>query len=759
MSERGPHRIDEDSLYDLLPAIHRVRDAELGKPLQALLRAIARQADSLAGQIARQYDDWFIETCDDEMVPYFADLVALALGAPAGGDGNGALAAIDATWRRRQVADALLDRRRKGSFSVLEQLAFDATGWPARAIELSARALATQSVRRADVGHRPLVDLGDGEAVNVLGTPFSPAARIVDVRRLSSGRTRGYVDPAGVAVWLWRLVAETVNRQPAAWAGESNHYTFDPLGRDLQLCVAPSPRRAGTAPAGRLDVPAAIDRHAIEYRLEDYYGPGRSICVFRGSKPVPRSHVLIGDLAGWRHATPAEHVTIDPLRGRLAFSARHAPEEGVWVSYCYQTVGGIGGGHYARGPLEDVAGEPTYRVARRGGDGAVRELGAALAQWAKDKHAGKAPRRAVVEIGDDEVYAEHLRITLGAGERLEIRAAPGSRPVIIPLEERTNRPDALRVRGMPEPPEEHEPEGRGEPKRAGGPSEPPAQGEPDAGAHQPLLPELVLDGVWIAGAPLELAGQLGVVSVRHCTLVPAVGTAKLQSPYDRRDPSLVVSASPCAVAISSSVVGRIRVESAETGHDPIPIGATDSILDASELSGGVIEGADRRRAYASLTLLRTTVLGRVRVREVGTVLDSLLVGPLECERRQVGEVSFSYLAPASRTPRRLGCQPDGVVSEVDERVAHGRLPRHERERARAAEIARVAPAFDSTRFGDPAYGRLIEAAPEALTRGAHDEGELGAYHDQWQRLRGQDLRRRLEEFAPAGIDIEILFAT
>jgi hypothetical protein len=738
VSRPGSHRIDEDSLYDLLPAIHRVRDAELGKPLQALLRAIARQSDGLAGQIARQYDDWFVETCDDELVPYFADLVALALGSPAGGHADGTLAAIDATWRRRQVADALLDRRRKGSFSVLEQLAFDATGWPARAIELSGRALATQSVRLADVRRRPLVDLGDGNAVTVLGTPFSSAARNVDVRRLSSARTPGYVYPAGVAVWLWRLVAETVNRQPAASVGESNHYTFDPLGRDLQLCVAPTPRRAGTVPAGLLDVPAAIDRHSMAYRLEDYYGPGRSIRVYRGSKLVPRSHVLIGDLGGWRHATPAGHVTIDPVRGRLTLSARHPPEEGVWVSYPYLTVGAIGGGGYGRGLIRDVSGPAIYRVTRGGGVGAFRKLGAALAQWAQDKRAGKSAGHAVIEIGDDDVYAEHLRIRLAAGDRLEIRAAPRCRPVIVPLEQRTNRPDALRVRGVLKP---RSPKERG------------------ADAAEPVLPELVLDGVWVAGAPLELAGELSTVSLRHCTLVPAVGTIELESPDDRHDPSLVVTASPGAVAISSSVIGRIRVESAEAGHDPIPISATDSILDASELHGDVLDGADRRRAYVSLSLLRTTVLGRARVREVGNVRDSLLGGPLECERRQVGEVSFSYVAPGSRTPRRISCQPDGVVSEVDELVVHGKLPRHERERAREAEIARVAPVFDSTRFGDPAYGRLTEAAPEELGRGAHDEGELGAYHDQWQRLRAQDLRRRLQEFAPAGSDIDILFAT
>jgi hypothetical protein len=74
-------------------------------------------------------------------------------------------------------------------------------------------------------------------------------------------------------------------------------------------------------------------------------------------------------------------------------------------------------------------------------------------------------------------------------------------------------------------------------------------------------------------------------------------------------------------------------------------------------------------------------------------------------------------------------------------------------------ITRLTPRFDSVRAGEPAYARLAADTPPALSRGAHDEGELGAYHDLWQALRLAELRSELQEFAPVGIDIDIRLAT
>src|SRR4030095_8725475 len=62
-------------LYDLLPAVYRLRDELQGGPLRELLAVVAEQVNVLEDDIARLYDNWFIETCDNWVVPYLGDLV------------------------------------------------------------------------------------------------------------------------------------------------------------------------------------------------------------------------------------------------------------------------------------------------------------------------------------------------------------------------------------------------------------------------------------------------------------------------------------------------------------------------------------------------------------------------------------------------------------------------------------------------------------------------------------------------------------
>ncbi len=64
-----------DRLNALLPAIYRIRDSEQGEPLKALLQVISEQVDLIEDDIAGLYENWFIETCEDWVVPYIGDLI------------------------------------------------------------------------------------------------------------------------------------------------------------------------------------------------------------------------------------------------------------------------------------------------------------------------------------------------------------------------------------------------------------------------------------------------------------------------------------------------------------------------------------------------------------------------------------------------------------------------------------------------------------------------------------------------------------
>jgi hypothetical protein len=115
-------------------------------------------------------------------------------------------------------------------------------------------------------------------------------------------------------------------------------------------------------------------------------------------------------------------------------------------------------------------------------------------------------------------------------------------------------------------------------------------------------------------------------------------------------------------------------------------------------------------------------------------------------------VRFCYVPAGSRTPRRYDCQPDLAVSALR---ANGIPTQAERERAEMS----VRPHFNSVRYGTPAYCQLAETCPVEISRGADDESEMGVYHDLFQPQREANLRARLDEFTPAGVDAGIIFAT
>jgi hypothetical protein len=91
--------------------------------------------------------------------------------------------------------------------------------------------------------------------------------------------------------------------------------------------------------------------------------------------------------------------------------------------------------------------------------------------------------------------------------------------------------------------------------------------------------------------------------------------------------------------------------------------------------------------------------------------------------------------PGSRTPRRHRCQPDLSGGEP------------------------LRPLFTSERYGTPAYGRLSDACPPEIRRGADDGSEMGVFHDLYEPQREDSLRARLAEYTPAGTDAGIIPVT
>jgi len=69
------------------------------------------------------------------------------------------------------------------------------------------------------------------------------------------------------------------------------------------------------------------------------------------------------------------------------------------------------------------------------------------------------------------------------------------------------------------------------------------------------------------------------------------------------------------------------------------------------------------------------------------------------------------------------------------------------------------PSFTSTRYGQPADAQLHLACPTQIARGAEDGSEMGAFCHLKQPQREANLRLRLREYLPFGLEPGLVYVT
>src|SRR5690348_16998633 len=158
-------------LYSRIPADYRARDAERDFPLLALLRVIAEQAANLRQDLDSLWDDFFIETCDDWVVPYLATLVGTQL-----------LPRADERSLRLDVRNTVRWRRSKGTPVVLREVAEAMSGWPTNRIaEFFASLGWSQNVNHLRLSHPLTADVRDPYRLDQLGHAIDPFAHAADL--------------------------------------------------------------------------------------------------------------------------------------------------------------------------------------------------------------------------------------------------------------------------------------------------------------------------------------------------------------------------------------------------------------------------------------------------------------------------------------------------------------------------------------------------------------------------------------------------
>ena len=748
----------DDRLYNLLPEYDRVADTTIGGPLQALLRVIAEQVDVVQADIDQLYRNWFIETCADWVVPYIGDLVGyhpLSLGEAGQSTTPEGQRLERASEPRADVARTIATRRRKGTLSVLVEIARDVADWPARAVEFYTLLAYTQCVKHVRLDRGRTVDVRDGDALEQIVSAFERLAHTVDVRRVDSSRTTGRFNIPEVGLFLWRLRCYSRTRTPArCWDDVTHQYAFSILGNDTPLLTLPQPAQCDDP--GPLDVPDWIRRRAFEESLYDYCGASLSLSIWRDDPdgaPVPVEDIVPADLGDWTYEPQGSQVAVDPVLGRIVFADSAAPKsDDVWVSYHVSFSADMGGGEYlrTRPPIGD---RRVYTVGR----GAQFEtIASAVDRWQTDKAGDSAAREAVIEVVDSGVYEGSVTIKLDQGDELELRAAPGTFPVIL-LPDGYSRPGELRIIGT------------GLPPGGGQPPEPPGEGPGDAGPplpqvsgdtgcveySDPALPSFTLEGFLVARRSMTITGPVAQVTVRHATIVPGWSLEGNCSPEHPEHPSIELSETPAKLVIDHSIVGSIQVKLDEPASDPADIVAHDSVIDSTRADIPAISSAGAGYAYARVWLRRCTVIGELLLHALELGDNSLLLGNLQVARRQEGCVRFCWVEPGSRTPRRYECQPDLVIAAVQS----ASVPPAMRTAAEDSETIRVRPLLVSERYGTPTYCQLAQGCAREISAGADDQSEMGAFHDLFQPQRLANLNSRLRDFTPAGMDTGVIIVT
>jgi hypothetical protein len=714
-------------LFGLLPAVYRLRDAQIAQsqqlargPLESLLMLVEEQIAVVADDITQLYEDQFIETCAPWVIPYIGDLIGYQ-------SVRGIAPAIDNP--RAEVAQTISLRRRKGTVLVLEQLARDATGWGAHAVEFFQVLGDTQYLNHVRPRNHYAPDLRRWQPGFYQGSAFGRTSHRVDVRRISSSRGRYNIQNIGV--FLWSLSAYGIADAPVTaaatnTAGGAQCYRFNPLGMDMPLFhrAVPQAEQIGAA-AKPVNVPARLRRRVLCADLQggvgaEYYGPSGSLLLTLNGTAVNPYQIKVANLSGpdgaWANL-PADSdyaVVVDPELGRIALpplsAGATAPQ--LNATYYYGFNADMGGGDYQRAdsftvndaqwilPFPDnTAGGPRYTTLPEAVAYAIGQL------------ANTGEIAVELADSDSQPIAGGLTVDLPKGTTLEVRAASGARPTILLGGEVTVSGDAssqLILNGL---------------VVAAGTAMTPGSPTPAALVHLP------------ADRPDGTTNLLSGLSLADCTLVPGWSVSPDGQPEYGGDPVLIAEPAGVAVSVTRSILGAIRADALAT------VAVSDSIVDATGRTQVAYAAVDGVSGGGALTLCGCTVVGKIHATLLSLVSNSIVwaalaaadpwTAGLVADRKQEGCVRFSFLPYGSVTPRRFECVEQALAGPQ--------------------------PLFRSLRYGDPGYLKLLASTEDVIRRGADDAGEMGAFHFVLAPQRETDLKTRLQEYIPVGLEYGLIY--
>jgi hypothetical protein len=687
-------------LWQMLPAIYRTLDSDAPDfapgPLQELVNRIGAQAAVLRRSIDRLWENQSIETCDDWVIPYIGDLLATRI-----------VSCLSARAQRLDVAKTIYYRRRSGTLGLIEELCSDIAGHDARAVEFFRRLGRTRHNFDPPIGLTPNLSafptsaaLIDGpqppSVIEGLSGPFTrtPAGGYADLRKIYGARhtgtafdeyaytadfragrqSTGWQNIPHLGVFIWWLYAwQITNSTPVESADCPGKFTFDPTGRQIPLFAVSQRSKEDFA-----------DNWVAPNEWELPVAISSALWNLLPETVYPNSFSIA---VGNGPNPPVQSNTlfaIDPPSGQFWFLDA-PPVAGVAIPVTYT----FGFSTITTGAGFDPSFLPMLPT-----PAPTMELSTPMAI---DATLGALAADATLLFTDSTTYVGPL-VDPAANPtppvNLALVAQTGTRPVL-----RWKTRGAWTLTG-----------------RDG---------------------NLTLQGLWLQGSDLVIAGTWDTVTLRLCTFDP--GTA------DPEEPGQVLNAIDEVPLAASHIyidgqVATLTVQNCITGPIVARAGAfqtlvvNGSIVQAVPLKGDPSSFVALQSDSGSAALSQTTVLGQINLHELAAS-ECILDDVATVENSQAGCVRFSTLATGNNLHAPFRCAIVPPVSGILESRAFG-----------APNYARVSAGADLCILADP----TALPAPSVLY-GASNGAQPGAFCSERQALTQRGVAAKLAEYSPVSL--------
>jgi hypothetical protein len=398
---------------------------------------------------------------------------------------------------------------------------------------------------------------------------------------------------------------------------------------------------------------------------------------------------------------------IDPERGRFAFAAGDPaiPLGELTVDYAEAFNDRVGALTFDR-PLDPS--RSATRFVSRSGDAdvpAASDLNTAPVHTTVAAAVNAAVDGDIIEILDSATYATSAPIPLAkaAIRNLTIRAAAGQRPCLTSY-------------------------------RA---PQTPAAACFDVNV---VMDAFELNGLLLSGGPLRISTKVASLRLAASTFDPRTGISLAAFDGDLNDRSsyLLCRCVSGALLVGPGVAQLTVADSIVSQSGGISIAGLAKVGSPPLLSSPPGIAAPEAPA---VQLERVTVMGRIHCGVLNaseTILNDLAIA----EDQQSGCIRFSRFEPGSVLPRKFQCIPS--EEQAGNCTGPGRC---------------FGPVFNSRRFGRPDYAQLATACPPEILSASEQRSEIGAFTGALNPIRLNNLRLKLEEFMPVGLNPVIIAET